>query len=658
MPVKEGVPMVHTDAHDESGYASANDLIQARRAGKISRREMLGLATKLGISASVFGVMLHATSDMAFGAPVNRGNGFVTRFQDGQPVPVTAATAPEGTPQQGGQIIIGTTEEPDTLHPYLTQLVTGFDVWVGIFDTLIEYDATQTLQPSLAESWEISDDGLSYTFHLRQGVTFHDGAPLTSADVKASWEIIMNPDFGAYNTLGWREIVSLDTPDDLTVVMSTATPYAPFLSYVGASNAIVPKAAVDKGIDSFKQEFGRAPYGTGSFKFSEWKAKQSITLTKNEAYWGGAPYLDTIVYTIIPDSNTFMVQLKTGEIDLAGSAGNLSAQQVDEALGIDGLTVYEHSGQSWSHLDLKIIGHLRQTKVRQALDFATPTDQIINQLLKGRATPSIADQAPGTWAYDETVTPRPFDLDQAAQLLTEAGLTKNGDGIWEGPTPAGDPTYPGQLYAAWLAEQGSATPEAAASPVAAIFQGTDDAGATNLTGPVMPLEIELWGLAGDDQSQQVLEIINAAWTQLGVKSSTNFQDVSTIWGPDGYQWNDKTTACFYSWTNSNDPDDMFYWESTNIPDSPTGTGGNAICYFYPFSFQTKIDELTRAGAVETDQAKREEIYSQIQALLHEEAPCIFMYWASQFPVAKNNIGGYWPNAFNNLLWNAEKWYLV
>lgn len=650
--------MVRTDAHDDSAYSSVNELIQARRAGKLSRRDMLKQATKLGISASVFGVMLHATSDMAFGAPVNRNGNAFGRFQDGAVVPVTGPTAPEGTPQQGGQIVIGTTEEPDTLHPYLTQLVTGYDVYTGIFDFLLDYDGTQTLQPALAESWEVSDDGLSYTFHLRQGVTFHDGTSFSSADVKASYDIIMDPEFAAWSTLGWREITALETPDENTVIMHTATPYAPFVSYVGASSPIAPKSAIDKGIDSFKQEFGRAPYGSGPFIFSEWKAKQSITLNKNEAYWGGAPILDTLVYSIIPDSNTFMVQLKTGEIDLAGNAGNISAQQVDEALGIDGITVFEHPGQSWSHLDVKIIGHLRQTKVRQALDFATPSQQIIEQLLKGRATPSIGDQAPGTWAFDETIQPRPYDPDQAAQLLTEAGLTKNGDGIWEGPTPAGEPTYPGRIYAEWLASQESATPEATASPVAAAFQGTDDVDATNLTGPVMPLEIELWGLAGDDQSQQVIEIVNAAWTQLGIKSSANFQDVSTIWGPDGYQWNEKMTACLYSWTNSNDPDDMFYWESTNIPADPTGSGGNAIAYFYPFSFQTKIDELTRAGAAETDQAMRKEIYDQIQALLHEEVPCIFMWWGSQFPVAKNNVGGYWPNSFNNLLWNAEKWYLV
>jgi peptide/nickel transport system substrate-binding protein len=649
--------MVRTESHDESQYTSVNDLVHARRAGKLSRRDMLKRAAQLGVSSAVVGVMLHATSDMVLGAPADQKRGLTSRFQDGQPVPITAPTAPEGTPKEGGQVIVGTTEEPDTLHPYLTQLVTGGDVAMGIFDGLMEYDGNMQLQPSLAESFEISDDGRTYTFHLRSGVTFHDGSAFSSADVKATWEIIMNPDFGSYIDLGWREIATLETPDANTVVMTTRSAFAPFISYTGV-NMILPSTAIAKGVDSFKQEFGRAPYGTGAFKFVEWKAKQSITLAKNETYWAGVPHLDTILYTIVPDSNTFMVQLKTGEIDLAGSAGNLGALQVDEALGISGITVFEHPGQSWSHLDVKIISHLRQTKVRQALDFATPSALIIEQLLQGRGTFSIADQAPATWAYDASIQPRPFDLDQAAQLLTEAGLTKNGDGIWEGPTPAGDPVYPGRVYEEWKQQQESATPEAAATPVAVVYQGPNDNDSTNLTGPVMPLEIELWGVAGDDQSEKVLQIVSAKWAELGVKTSTNFQDVSTIWGPESYQWNDKMTACLYSWTNSNDPDDMFYWESTNIPADPTGTGGNAVAYLYPFSFQTKIDDLTRAGVAETDQEKRKAIYSQVQQLLHEEVPCIFMWWGSQFPVAKQNIGGYWPNAFNNLLWNAEQWYLV
>lgn len=646
--------MVRLESHDSEQYTSVNDLVQARIQGKLSRRQMLKRAAQLGIAAPVFGVMLHATNDMAFGAPSQGRDKTLARMQATDVTPMTQPTAPEGTPQEGGQVIVGFTDEPDTLHPFLTVLVAGSDVYQGVTEPLLKYDSNQAFLPALAEEYTISDDGLTYTFKLRQGVKFTDGTDFTAADIIACWEIIMNPDFSAYDQTGWRDIATIEAPDPYTVVMTTSIVSAPFISAVG-NYPICPKSAIDKGVDSFTQEFGRQPYGTGPFKVTEWKQKQEIILDKNPDYWGGAPKLDQIILRMIPDSNTFMVQLQTGEIDMAGSSSAIGALQVDQALEIEGLTVYQHPTMAWSHLDIKIIGHLRRTKVRQALDFATPTDQIINQLLKGRATPSIADQAPGTWAYNGNVTQRPFDLAQAEALLTEAGLTKNGDGFWEGPTPAGEPTYPGKRYDELAAAQGSPEAGASAQP---IIEPIDDTEAENLTGPVMPLEVELWGIAGDEQSQQVIEIINAAWTQLGVKSSANFQDVSTIWGPDGYQWNEKMTACLYSWFNSNDPDNRFYWSTPNIPGDPLDGGGNALCYFYPFTFQTQIDNLTDAAALETDQTKRAEIYFQIQELLHEEVPCIFMWWSSAFPVAKNNIGGFWPSAFNRLLWNSHEWYLA
>jgi peptide/nickel transport system substrate-binding protein len=118
------------------------------------------------------------------------------------------------------------------------------------------------------------------------------------------------------------------------------------------------------------------------------------------------------------------------------------------------------------------------------------------------------------------------------------------------------------------------------------------------------------------------------------------------------------TACLYSWFNGNDPDDMYYWNSSQIPDSPTGTGGNAIAYFYHLNFQDEIDKLTESGAQETDQDKRKEIYDKIQEVLHDQVPVIFISWGKQFPVIRNNIGGFWPSSFNRLLWNVQDWYLV
>src|SRR5215203_849414 len=355
---------------------SVNGLIQARIDGVISRRELIRRAASLAIAAPVVGVMLHATSDMAFGAPSpGRANALRRLAQDGQTVPTDAPTAPEGERQTGGTLTVGTNQEPDTLHPYISQLVSSADVYYSILDGLMTYDSTQQLVPRLAESFEISDDGLTYSFQLREGVKFHNGDDFSGED----------------------------------------------------------------GVDSFKQEYGRAPIGTGPFKFVEWRSKEQVVVEKFADYWGEPAHLDRIIYRIVPDDNTLLVQLRTGELQLVGGSAALTAIRVEEALGIPDIVVMEHGSQAWAHIDLKHWDHLRMTKVRQALDFATPSQDIIDKLLKGRALPSVADQAPGSWAHNPNIEPRPYDLEQAKALLTEAGLTAGADGVFEGPVPTDDP---------------------------------------------------------------------------------------------------------------------------------------------------------------------------------------------------------------------------
>jgi len=618
------IPNRNAEPINPEQLTGVNELIQARIDGQISRRALVSRAVKLGMSAPLIGVMLHATSDQAFGAPSNgRTSTLAARRQDGQPTPITGPITPEGEKAAGGTVTAGTNEEPDTLHPWLSQLVTGSDVYCGIVEPLMKYDSNQQLVPVLAESFEISEDGLTYTYKLRQGVTFHNGDAFTAQDVINSWKMIMDETFAAFNTLGWDKITDITAPDEYTAVITTSEIYAPFISYLSDNGSnIAPSAELAKGPDVFKQDFGRAPIGTGPFIFVEWKAKEQIVLDANANYWAGKPILDRVIYRVVPDDNTLLVQLQTGEIQLASSSGALGALRVDEALAFDTVTIYQHPTLAWSHLDLKHVDFLRMTKVRQALDFATPSQLIIDQLLKGRATPSVADQAPGTWAFNDALQPRPYDLEAAKALLIEAGLTE--DGGWSGPTPAADTTDPNAPG----------------------------------TGDVKPFEMEIWGIAGDTQSQQICQVIAQSWNELGVKTEAKFEDVSTIWGPEGYQFTDKMTACLYSWFNSNDPDDAFYWHSDQIPSTPTGSGGNLLAYFHKFNFQDQIDELTTSAALETDQEKRKAIYFQIQELLHEEVPAIFIYWSNQFPAAAKNIGGLWPSAFNRLLWNANEWYLT
>ncbi|MBX6342966.1 MAG: hypothetical protein IRY97_10950, partial [Thermomicrobiaceae bacterium] len=363
-----------------------------------------------------------------------------------------------------------------------------------------------------------------------------------------------------------------------------------------------PSSALGKGPQSFKQDFGRNPFGTGPFKFVEWKSGDHIAADANPDYWGGKPKLDKVVVKIVPDSNTITVQLKSGEADLGAY---LDAQQYDTYTQIADKTVVEKDSQAWFHLDLKNIDFLMEKPVRQALDFATPKQQIIDKILKGHATISVADIAPISWAYNPNIQPRPYDIEQAKKLLDEAGWKPGSDGIRE------------------------------------------------KNGKKMSLE--LWGIQGDQQNNQILQVIAASWKQIGVNAQLKFQDIKTLWGPEGYQFTKTPTACGYSWFNSNDPDDTFYWNSSQIPSTPTGTGGNLPAYFNKYSFQQQIDDLTNRGVKTVDKEERKKIYWQIQELLHEEVPVIFIYWGKLIFVAPKKLVGFNPNAFTSLFYNVKDW---
>jgi peptide/nickel transport system substrate-binding protein len=229
-------------------------------------------------------------------------------------------------------------------------------------------------------------------------------------------------------------------------------------------------------------------------------------------------------------------------------------------------------------------------------------------LLKGLATVGFGDQAPGTPWINPNIQPRPYDLDKAAALLAEAGFTKNADG--------------------------------------------------NLEKDGKPLVIEHWIPSGDEQTKRVQQVIAASWRKLGIQVDEREEDIKSIWGPNGYQFTQAMTAGQYSWTNGNDPDDMFYWHSSQIPSEPTGTGGNTVAFFQKFSFQEEIDDLTLRAAAETDLEKRKQLYWQIQELLHEEVPVIFMYWGKRIYVAPKALAGFKANSYNYLLWDAQDWSIT
>jgi peptide/nickel transport system substrate-binding protein len=604
-----------SSAAREPAYRNVTDLVHARLQERLSRRELIERARDLGLAAPVIGLMLHLTGDSAAAAPdhaIREAIARIKRELPRQPVPATKRTAPRGEPLQGGTLVAGTVGKIDTLTPYVANLYgQSFDVLSGIMEGLLAIDSKQRLRPALARRFEVSDDGLVYTFQLRQEVKFHNGDRFTAQDVVKTWEMIVNQDLPAWSRLGWEKIKDISVPDSQTIVVTTTEIYAPFLANIAAgafnNGVISPVRQLKKAPERFVREFSRRPVGTGPLRFVE-NDGDVVVLERFRDYWGSPAKLSRVVVRLFPDHDAQLEALRRGEIQIAGRLGTPSHNVLPEALAIDGVTVLEFPGLTWGHLDLKHISFLRETAVRQALDYATPKERIVKEILGGRGIPAFADQSPGSWVYHPRLKPRPYDLQKARSLLYRAGLRVGADGVRE---------RDGERLA-----------------------------------------IELWGEASDPQAPQILNLIAESWRQIGVATTVKLAPAATLWGPTGYQFTDRMTAGYYRWSNFNDPDDMFYWHSSQIPTSPTGPGGNLPAYFYLYNFQKRIDDLTARAAAEIDTERRKELYWEIQELLHKEVPVIFLFWDKGYAAAANTVGGFWPSAFNYLLWNVKDWYLT
>ena len=269
------------------------------REGRLSRRAFLASAAAAG-----------------FAAP------FAQRLLD--TTPVSAAPAHQHEPPKGGQVIVGLSQEPTIFNPLKSTLEVDRGVQFAIFDSLFRVGLEAELIPNLAtevpsvENGGISEDGLTYTFKLRDDAKWHDGEPFTAADAVFSHQTIVNPDFIAGTRIGHDKITEISAVDDYTVTMTLGEVYAPFL-YVWADTYLVPEHLLKDVADLNTAEFNStAPVGTGPFTVAERVAGDHITLQANPSYHGPGPYLDTVIFKYVPDLTVLFTQFKTGEVDVTG----------------------------------------------------------------------------------------------------------------------------------------------------------------------------------------------------------------------------------------------------------------------------------------------------------------------------------------------------
>ena len=321
-------------------------------------------------------------------------------------------------PVYGGTLVYGLSITVPTLDPGVAVGTPGQTIRKLIWETLVDRDPTGRVVPQLAVSWEVSEDGLQWTFHLRQGVKFHDGTTLTAEDVKASIERIINPKYGLGRRATLNMIQRVDVKDEYTAVVVTAYPFAPLLYHLSMDvAAIMSKAALDKyGYET--KDIGWRPVGTGPFRYESHVPEESITLVRFEEYWGPRPYLDKIIFRCIPEAATRVVLLETGALDIIEM---VPPHEMERLARNPDLVTFALPGNRVAHIGMNCQRPpFNDPRVRQAMNYAIDKQSLIEGLLLGFARPADSIVAPGVVGH-HSVPMYTYDPQRAKALLAEAG---------------------------------------------------------------------------------------------------------------------------------------------------------------------------------------------------------------------------------------------
>jgi peptide/nickel transport system substrate-binding protein len=478
------------------------------------------------------------------------------------------------------------------IGPAQSDVITG--LYGAVYDTLFSPDRQDHPQPDLALSVDHSADWRTWTFHLRHGVQWADGQPFTSADVAYTYHAIIDPAHWVINTAGWDHIDRLTTPDASTVVCHLRSTYGPFLSMVGFDNFILPEHLFDRpGVDFNAPPQADLGIGTGPYTIANWDPNTAITLVRNPHSWRGLPTIRQL--QIRPEA------MYDHPPPFISRSSGLSFQPIPPYLVPGAIS----DANILLVVALKQFGFLRDTLVRQALDYATPKDTVTSV---GAAAYADVDPAMVDF-YNPSLPRHPYNLTTAAALLAKDGFSKGPDGI--------------------LRKAGQ------------------------------PLAIALDTIYSSRTGQALAVALAKSWGQLGIKVMLNimypaYGPPGSLFGADGPQYTPGMTAIVEEFSPGDDPDDSYLWNSTAIP-KKAGGGGNVVAFFHPFTFQAQIDALTNAGLSTPDPARRRPIYFRIQSLLADEVPWIFVRWLPNQLFMPSNLVGVAPNGFSNLFWNVTTW---
>lgn len=332
-----------------------------------------------------------------------------------------ASAAESGEAGEGGGTIVYGSNDYTRINPAMDE---HGEINVLIFDGLTDHDGNNEVVPRLAKSWDYDEENFTYTFHLEEGVKWHDGEPFTAEDVKFTIEAIMDPANESENAPNYEDVESITVIDDHTVEFKLSAPNVAFLDYM--TMAILPKHLLE-GENMQESDFFRAPVGTGPFKLTKWDEGQQIVLEKNEDYFAGPAKIDSIIFKIVSDDNAKALQLKSGELNLA----QVTPKDAVTFEGDDAYNVYTMSTSDYRGILYNFGNEYWQENADliPAINYCIDRQAIIDAVLLGHGQIAYGPLQKNKYNCED-VEKYDFNLDKAAEAFTAAGCKKDDEGYW------------------------------------------------------------------------------------------------------------------------------------------------------------------------------------------------------------------------------------
>lgn len=489
---------------------------------------------------------------------------------------------PAGGEKKGGTVVMPLIADPGTMSPLMAASTAEVIMARVLFNGLTRLDhKTFAPQPMLATDWETSPDGLVWTFKLREGVKWHDGKEFTAEDVKFSMDTILDPQWKSRAARNFSPVKSTEVVDKLTVKFTMSDPFPAFPTFLANRFQVAPKHLLEGTDIANNVEFNKKkPIGTGAFKLKEYIPGEYIALEANPDYFLGAPKLDQVIFKILPDQNTQIAQLKTGELN----AIQVEPFNLPSVEGTKNTAIHTGYKSKWWALHLNHdFPIFTDKRVRQAIAYAIDREELVDTVLLGRGKPAGSPIVPLIdWAHNPNVTPYEYDVEKAKSLLKEAG--------WE---------------------------------------DTDGDGILDKDGQKFSFMLQV--IKGNPTAEQTSTILQQKFKDLGMDVTMKAYEFAT-WVAEvrDTRSGPEMSQAYVVWmTPEPEPDGIYaYFHSSN---AERGSNFNVFR-------NEEVDRLLDLGRTSSYQ-ERKDAYFRIQEILKEEVARHFLFYPEDIWVTKGNLKG-------------------